>query len=197
MKKLVGLIFVVMCLSFGWFGCGKSEMNQQSVRRMEQVNALMAGQPGDPIKFSMDRYLLNERNKRMNDPNKMTYLYVILADGNWLKVTIVGKLASTTKRLTKTESYQCENNYCQVSPAPDEMGVWGESTSAKVGMTTLGSMLEIGGFLAYIYSETPLTFSSGGAPVKMVEMSVEMSATDRKEFDTRLQELRTKAEEAR
>ncbi|MFA4846427.1 MAG: hypothetical protein WC654_07805 [Patescibacteria group bacterium] len=172
-------------------------MNKQSVERLEQVNELMANQPGDQVKFSMDRYLLNERNKRLNDPNKMSYLYVILADGNWLKVTIVGKLASTTKRLTRLESYQCEGSYCQFSPAPDEMGVWGESTPAKVGMTTLGSLLEIGGFLAYIYSETPLTFSSGGAPVKMVELTVELSVAERKEFDARLRDLKTKAEEAR
>lgn len=197
MKILMGLVLVVMCLSFAGLGCDKSEMNKQSQKKLQEVNSLMSSQPGDEIKFSMDRFLLNERNIRLNDPNKMTYLYVILADGNWLKVTIIGKLTSTTKRLTRSEAYQCDGNVCKFVPAPDEMGVWGESTPAKVGMTTLGSLLEIGGFLAYVYSETPLTFSSMGQPVKMIEMNVEMSAEERQVFQKRLGDLKNMAEEAR
>jgi len=168
MKILMGLVLVVMCLSFAGLGCDKSEMNKQSQKKLQ-----------------------------LNDPNKMTYLYVILADGNWLKVTIIGKLTSTTKRLTRSEAYQCDGNVCKFVPAPDEMGVWGESTPAKVGMTTLGSLLEIGGFLAYVYSETPLTFSSMGQPVKMIEMNVEMSAEERQVFQKRLGDLKNMAEEAR
>ena len=109
----------------------------------------------------------------------MSYLYIVMLDGTWLKVTIVGKLTSTTKRLTRKEQlfwFPMYNNGAgsgnyELSEAPDEMGVWGQSDPAKVGMTTLGSLVEFGGMVSYVYSETPLNFTGINKPV--IEMTIE------------------------
>jgi hypothetical protein len=60
------------------------------------------------------------------------------------------------------------------------MGVWGSSDPAKVGMTTLGSLIEVGGFLAYIYSETPLTFKNLNKP--MIELTVQVSESEKRQL---------------
>jgi hypothetical protein len=57
-----------------------------------------------------------------------------------------------------------------------------------VGLTTLGSLIEAGGFMSYIYSETPLTFKNMNKP--MVEMVVEASAQERKLLMEKLDNLK-------
>lgn len=179
-------------------GCpdNPSEMDRQAEKKMQNAASLATNQPAPMIDFSMDRYLLSERLTRFNDPNKMTYLYVILPDSSWLKVTIIGKLSSTSKRLTrpvdtflaKNRQSESDDFYTQeIGPAPDDMGVYGSSEPAKVGMTTIGSLIEIGGFLAYIYSETPLNFTGMDRPI--IELSVEATDDERAALDAKLQSL--------
>lgn len=185
MKRKSTLVVIGVVLSSFLFlgndGCDNNpEATRQTRQKIEATESLMKKQPGSQINFSMDRFLLNERIVRFNDPNKMTYLYVVLPDGTWLQTTIIGKLASTSKRLTPPETIQSYSTNYHWGQAPDEMGVWGHSEPAKVGMTTLGSLLEIGGFLAFLYSETPLTFKNLNKP--MVELTIVATDAERAEF---------------
>lgn len=172
---------------------------EQTRKKLQSTENLMQNQPGHEISFSMDRHLINERNTRLNDPNKMSYLYIVLLDGTWLKVTIVGKLTSTSKRLTRKEqlfwfpysgnSSSSQGSY-QLSEAPDEMGVWGQSDPAKVGLTTLGSLIEFGGMVSYIYSETPLNFAGMNKPV--IEMTIQASEEEKTKMLGDLNDLKQK-----
>jgi hypothetical protein len=124
-------------------------------------------------------------------------LVIVLPEGTWLNVTIIGKMSSTSKRLSSPLSYNrysrpgggVDNATFEVGPAPDDMGTWGSSAPAHVGMSTLGSLIEIGGFLSYLYSETPLTFQN--LDKKMVTLVVEATEEEKKVFNQQLQQLRT------
>lgn len=166
-----------------------NESTRQVNRRNNNNERLLANQPGPQISFSMDRWLLAERLTRFNDPNKMSYLYACFPDGTWLKVTIVGKLASTSKRLSNPDYTGTSSGANAYSYAgADEMGTWGSSQPDKVGMTTLGSLLELGGFMGFVYSEVPLSF--GGMDKQIVEVNVEATADERAAFLLKLEGVR-------
>lgn len=69
------------------------------------------------------------------------------------------------------------------------MGTWGHTSgNGRVAMSTVGSLIEMGGFISYIYSETPLTFSGLDKP--MIEMGVEASKEELHTLMQGLQELK-------
>lgn len=158
MKKqfLITILFIFLILGFACNNAYSSAsippedaIKRQNRKKMKTVRNLMNAQPNPVLNFSMDRYLLGERLIRFNDPNKMSYLYVCFIDGTWVQLTILGKVASTGKRLTPpVRNYTIDRggySGTELGPAPDEMGVYGDSSGgAKVGMTTLGSLIEYG-----------------------------------------------------
>lgn len=182
-------LIVVLAMVIG--GCGggnRTAREKQQTAKLNNVDRLITNQPSTPLDYSMDRYLIDQRNKRFNDPNKINYLYIVMADGTWLKVTIIGKMASTSKRLSSPVEVNSWSNGYYTVPAPDDMGVWGESVGAHLGMTTLGSLLECGGFLSYIYSEVPLMFQDFNKP--MVTITASVTPEERAELAKKLDELK-------
>lgn len=184
------LIFVSAIMLVTLSSC-KSEISQQKRQAKEKamnVETLMERQGVSKIDFSMDRYLLKERIERFNDPNKMSYLYVFTPSGPVVAVTIMGKVASTSKRLTNTHEPISFNTGALLTPTPDEMGVYGESSGdAKVGITTLGSLIEFGGFGFYIYSEVPISFTGLDKPV--IELKLNASEVEKQEMLNNLGKL--------
>ena len=98
----VALGLVAMVCMGNTSGCSGISEEQQAAfnRKIQSIDRLLHNQPATTLNYSMDRYLMDQRNVRFNDPNKMCYLYINTFDGSWLKVTIVGKVASTSKRLS-------------------------------------------------------------------------------------------------
>lgn len=187
---LVGMMFIgfIGCV---FMGCELTTTQKANVEKIRRAENLLVSQPAPEIKFSMDRYLLTERYVRFNDPTKMCYLYLVFIDGTWLQTTIVGKFTSTSKRLTPDETVESLGGSYYTTKAPDEMATWGSSEPAKLGMTTLGSLIETGGFMSYIYSETPLTFTNFNKP--MAKIVVEVTPEERAELSRRLASLRNQA----
>lgn len=184
MKRFTVLLVLLIAMSFTLAGCfeakPQSVEQQQMDKKKKAAAALMEKQGTTTINFSMDRYLHIQKLERFNDPNKMTYCYLFLMNGQVLEMSIVGKMASSAKRLTRThqrlEDWDHGANYGdQWAEAPDEMGMYGPSSgSGKLAMTTFGSMLEVGGFFSYIYSEVPLTFTNLKTPI----VKFQIEATD-------------------
>jgi hypothetical protein len=170
---------------------------KQTTEKLKNTEMLLERQPGTPINFSMDRFLLDERNRRFNNPEKTCYIYICFADGTWLKTTILGKLASTSKRLTRKEQLAWfdsdgdgTGDTTHLSEAPDEMAMWGSSDPAKVGMLSEGSLVEFGGgMIGYIYSEVPLNFSNLQKP--MIELTIQANAEERASLQRQLQKLQS------
>lgn len=186
-KKMLQICALIMfsAILLSNNGCGKKDQAAaQLSKKIETNNTIMENQPGDELKFSMDRYLLNQRNIRFNDPNKMNYLYVVAPDGTWLQVSIIGKLTSTSKRLTASKDINGQE-------VADEMATFGSSDPSKVGMATLGSLLEFGGFMGFIYSEVPLAFKNMAKPI--VEVTVQVTDAERKALHEQIETLRKEA----
>jgi len=181
-KILYYIIFYIICV-FLLFSCKITARIQEEAKRDKTVEKLLSVQPTIPINWSADRFLLNLRNIRFNDPNKINYLYLFLPNGDIYQYTIIGKLASTSKRLNSPIDRFG-------NPEPDIMGTYGNSTGSKVGMTTLGSLIEFGGFMAFIYSETPLIFKNRSKPIYKIK--VEVSNKEKKEFLKMLKKYKTK-----
>ncbi len=188
-------LFVIFVMSLS--ACKELEtsvMQQETQKKIETVQGLMSNQPAAKLDWSADRYLLDLRNTRFNDPNKMNYLYIFLLNGDIYEYTIIGKLASTSKRLTSpVMKYKLDapSGYREVlGPAPDMMGTYGHSGTAKLGMTTLGSLLEFGGFIGYIYSETPLIFKNRTKQV--IKVTLQASPEEIKEFEKGLKDYKNK-----
>lgn len=166
----------------------ESQKVKQQREKALNVETLMEKQGVPNIDFSMDRYLLKERIERFNDPNKISYLYVFTPSGPVVSFTIIGKVASTSKRLTNTEEIM-DGTTGLLVPSHDEMGVWGTSSGdGKVGMTTIGSLIEFGGFGFYIYSEIPISFSGLNQPV--IELELHASEAEKKELFRNLETLK-------
>ena len=192
------ILIIISFLFFTGFQCENSTIDQNSERERQNqkrdinVEGLMKKQASTAIGYSMDRYLLDQRNTRFNDPNKMMYLYVILPDGTWLRVTIIGKMASTSKRLNQTEEvHSLTSGTTGITTyreeKPDEIGTFGSSAPDKVGLTTLGSLFELfGNFYAGIYSEVPLNFTGLTKPI--IDMKVEASKEEQADFVKKLQD---------
>jgi len=203
-KSVCFSIFAITAIVLTLCGCPQdSKEIQEFEKKKENVNALMEKQPAPNLDFSMDRYLLSERLVRLNNPNKMTFLYMFFPNGDMLSMTIVGKLSSTSKRLTVPEQINvmkdpeydifhrdnCTAYEKYTGSSPDEMGTYGLSDPAKVGITTIGSLIEAGGFMAYIYSEQPLVFKNLTKPP--IEFEVEATADERAVLSAKLEELRS------
>jgi hypothetical protein len=180
MKRFTVLLALLVAMAFTLTSCfepkPQSVEQQQMEKKQKAAASLMKKQETTAISFSMDRYLHIQKLERFNDPNKMTYCYLFLMNGQVLEMSIVGKMASSAKRLTRThqrlEDWDYGANYGdQWAEAPDEMGMYGPSSgSGKLAMTTFGSLLEIGGFFSYIYSEVPLTFANLKVPIVKFEI---------------------------
>ena len=184
MKRFAAVLglSVVLCLSFALAGCfeptPKTVEQQQMDKKKKAAASLMVKQGTTDISFSMDRYLHIQKLDRFNDPNKMTYCYLFLMNGQVLEMSIVGKMASAGKRLTRTQQrltnwdHGAGSSGDQWAEAPDEMGMYGKSSgSGKLAMTTFGSLLEVGGFFSYIYSEVPLMFTNLKTPIVKFEIA--------------------------
>jgi hypothetical protein len=183
------VVFNLFALCF--VGCETTVMQKENYKKVQRAENIMLSQPAPEMKFSMDRYILSERLTRFNDPNKLCYLYLVFCDGTWLQTTIIGKMTSTSKRLTSPEIYtKVESTSWAMTAAPDEMATYGSSDPAHVGLTTLGSLIEAGGFMSYIYSETPLIFKNMNKT--MVEMVVQVTDQERKDLNTKLENLKQK-----
>lgn len=195
-KKYFLLVSLLVCtlFGFGFDSCDSSnpEAERQTRIKQENTESLMKKQPTPQIGFSMDRYLLSERLVRFNDPNKMNYLYVF-AGNKVYEITIVGKVASTSKRLTDPEGWVNFANSTSSAnqyrvPVADETGTWGSSDPARLAMTTLGSLIEFGGFMGYFYSETQFSFANGASD--LVKITVEINQEEKLKMANDLLELK-------
>lgn len=133
--------------------------DREALRSSYAADSLVSRQPPPDFDYSVERFLVAERSKAFNDPNKISYLYLFLPDGSWTEIKILGRLVSSSRRLTPEATIAG-------NVIPDEKGLYGASSPSKIGMTAEGSLFEIGGFMQYIVSEKQLFFGgdSGRVP---------------------------------
>lgn len=190
-KSLIILLSCCLLFAFGFDSCETSsnESTRQRQAKERNTESLSKKQPLPDINFSMDRDLLIKRLTRFNNPNKMNYLYIFAGD-RILELTIVGKVTSTTKRLTDPQKWDSPDGisgeYDRIDIA-DEMGTFGSSNGASLAMTTLGSLVEFGGFIGYFYSEVQFEFSG---EEKVTKINIQLSEAEKSTLNKELNSLR-------
>ena len=106
-------------------------------------------QPPQSLSWSLERDNLNKRNERCNDPNKISYIYLISDMGTIIGYfPMLGKVSSVNSKLT-TNQQMIENprnsSACQTVESPSMDGSYGSNGDAVFFFLTDGTYMEWAG----------------------------------------------------
>ncbi|MCP4393167.1 MAG: hypothetical protein GY804_02715 [Alphaproteobacteria bacterium] len=120
-------------------------------------------QPPEQMDWSLEREQILERNRRWNNPNKLSYIYLFSEMGQIIAyLPIKGKVSSVNSKLTATNqivyydnSYEDSVNGIVESPAMD--GSYGTNGDAIFFFLTDGTYMEWAS--PYLLSDNPVKLS--------------------------------------
>lgn len=169
-------LFVILALSAALValaGCGQS--NQQKLAKLNyrteqsaQQQALARAQKDVPAEYPADfddRRNINERNIRLNDPNKITYLYLLALNGNVvMHDTAKGPITPCSTQILPDSGPVSYNGSDVVVPQPEPNGTFaGSEADCVFWFTPQGAYREWTG--SYFMSDQPITVQN---PVSLV-----------------------------
>lgn len=180
MKRfLILAILVVMCVAFV-AGCdsGPTTKSVQQVMTEQyndvgsQTSVLQINQPAPIIDFSNTRQAVIERIERWNDPNKISYLYLISYGKVMAFYTIKGSVESKRSYLFPTvvpysKTYNGTAGLVTVDN-PDVDGTYGDNSDAIFFFTTDGVYGEWKG--EYLWADQPLHLTTEPALVYVAQL---------------------------
>lgn len=161
-----GLIIVAI-VSLGLAGCFDSTATKEQELTERNQERLIAAQPPVSLDWSLERENINKRTQRWNDPNKVSYIYLV----NYGKVmafyTIKGKVSSVNSQITNPQQLveRWEDRYLMPSPAED--GSYGENGDAIFFFTTDDTYVEWAG--DYMLADKPLKLSTPPVIVRQLD----------------------------
>lgn len=156
------LIFVVGCQRGQYKDQGKTQTEEARLTEENQERLITACPPPE-LNSSLERENLKKRLTRFNDPNKVSYIYLI----NFGKVmgfyTIKGKVSSVNSRLTTGEQivndpYGRWESGGRVVESPQLDGSYGTNGDAIFFFTTENIYVEWNG--DYMLCDQPLKMST-------------------------------------
>ena len=164
--KILVTILTVLFLMFTAETCddgNKTRKVYDAEQRHTVANQqqLVNVQPPVSLNWSLEREQVNKRTLLWNDPNKVSYIYLI----NWGKVmafyVIKGKVSSVNSQVTNTmqivnHTSSSESGY--VLPSPAEDGSYGTNGDGIFFFTTDGTYVEWKG--DYMLSDKPLKMTT-------------------------------------
>lgn len=153
-------------------GCGGTRAQKlagknYSQEQLSQQRALASQQRSTPVEYpvySDERANINERNIRLNDPNKITYVYGLALDGTVVfHDTAKGKVSSCSSQILPEEGPIRYRGGDLVVPQPEPDGSFGTNGVCIFYFTPQGAYREWLG--NYFMSDQPVTLRT---PVKFV-----------------------------
>ncbi len=112
--------------------------------------------PLEEMNDSTERANLKERLLRMNNPNKIGYVYELTNNGQVVAAyTIKGKVSSTQSQMTNTQEYVYSG---AVVDTMSDDGSYGPNEDGVFFFTTSGTLVQWNGL--YQYSDAPLQLLS-------------------------------------
>lgn len=163
--------------------CGSSSQSstqQGQATTEEYAKKLTAAQPYplSQMNNSAERANLRERLLRMNDPNKIGYIYEMTQNGQVIaEYPIKGKVTSTASQLTNTNlPYVYSSSGVTTVDSMSDDGSYGPSEGGNDGVfffTTSGVLVEWNGI--WQYSDSPLQLTS--KPLITVDANAKPSST--------------------
>ena len=121
---------------------------EQSITEVSQSN-FNKNQPPKLLEWSLERDNLNKRNARWNNPNKVSYIYILSDTGIIISYfTIKGKVSSVNSKLTTNQQvvrryYNSATSGVVESPSMD--GSYGSNGDAVFFFLTDGTYMEWAG----------------------------------------------------
>lgn len=163
MKRLI-LILLIM---FSLVACDQRYEGQGETQRAEakfsegQQGRLLAAHPQPKLEYSLERVNLTTRLQRFNDPNKVSYIYLLSDTGQiYTFLPIKGKVSSVNSALSISEQI-VDDPYAvggKVVESPQEDGSYGTNGDAIFFFTTEDIYVEWNG--KYLLLDQPLQLTS-------------------------------------
>ena len=151
-KTLMFIMFAFLVTAFT--SCRESaETNEkEQLATEENQEQLMESQPPVRLQWSLEREQINKRTNLWNDPNKVSYIYLINYGKIMAFYTIKGKVSSVNSQITNPEQIARVfkekagspgyNAYSGVLPSPAEDGSYGSNGDGIFFFTTDGAYIE-------------------------------------------------------
>ncbi len=173
MKKIIlgviSLIIIVPTIVFaGWFSRNKPKQNTavEEQRLTEQnQDRLLKVQPPTKLDWSLERDNINKRTNLWNDPNKISYIYLVNFGKVMAFYTIKGKVSSVNSQITNPQQvldsssdYNIHNGNVIAISSPAEDGSYGTNGDAVFFFTTEGAYVEWMG--DYMLADQPLKLTT-------------------------------------
>lgn len=154
------LLLAAQCKSYE----GQGETQKAEARFSEQQQTrLLAAHPQPKLTYSLERVNLTERLNRFNDPNKVSYIYLLSDTGQiYTFLPIKGKVSSVNSKLSTGEQivpYESGRSAGgQIVESPQEDGSYGTNGDAIFFFTTENVYGEWNG--RYLLFDQPLQLTS-------------------------------------
>jgi len=173
-RKIFGLFIGIVALLL-FAGCGVRDKGSSGVTQREEASfterqqqKLIKAVPPPALEYSLERENLSKRLVRFNDPNKVSYIYLISYGKVMGFYAIKGKVSSVNSRLTTGEQIVSRGSTASffdryVVESPQLDGSYGTNGNAIFFFTTEGVYVEWSG--VYMLSDRPLKMSTPPALV--------------------------------
>lgn len=160
----------------GWFSDCSAPAQPNATQASNQVAQKIAkAVPIPQLTNSSERVNVSKRAVLFDDPNKISYIYLVSFGKVMAFYTVQGKVSSLRSYMTpeqKLIEYNGDNctstyyNSCYVVDAPDIDGTYGENVDGIFFFTTEGAYVEWKG--DYMMSDQPLKLSTQPELVRQI-----------------------------
>lgn len=136
MKRLLSFLLiaslVVGALLVGCDERSQTTQQQEAARTERNQRTLLENQPPISLEYSLERENINKRTLRFNDPNKISWLYLLSDTGQiYTFLPIKGKVSSVNSWVTTPEQIICPRaESCVTVESPSEDGSYGSNGDA-------------------------------------------------------------------
>jgi len=161
-KKFILGTMALVLIVFGTTGCveqmqSTSEVEQNRTEANQKV--LLNAQPPVKLTWSLERENINKRTELWNDPNKLSYIYLVDHGKIMAFYIIKGKVSSVNSQITNPEQkVKTYNHGSVVMPSPAEDGSYGTNGDGIFFFTTDGAYIEWAG--NYMLADQPLKMAT-------------------------------------
>lgn len=170
-KITAGLTTIGLAVALTLTACSedksKSAQNSGQAQTEQAFNQQQTAvpYPVDQLKDSQERRNLKERLLRQNNPNAISYLYVLSFAQPLGYYVVKGKVSSTNSQMITDNLVldRCSGSTCPVVVnAPGDDGSYGPNEDGIFFFTTTGVMVQTS--LDYVVSDQPIPFGKVDVP---------------------------------
>jgi hypothetical protein len=154
---LLALAAAICLLAFVGCDANETSKTEQALTERNQ-KTLLRTQPPVSLNWSLERQQINKRTSLWNDPNKVSYIYLVSFGKVMSFLTIKGKVSSVNSQITNPSQVRWRSSGIVTLPSPAEDGSYGENGDAIFFFTTDGTYVEWAG--DYMLADKPLKLST-------------------------------------